>query len=63
LNSLTREELYEAIAAYQKICTDYPRQGLGIDPLCSDVGLEDPSTVAQAPDQSEQTPEPRLSVV
>ena len=47
LNSLSRDELYDAIAEYQLVCAEYPRQGLGIDPLCSDVGLEDPSTVAQ----------------
>ncbi|NEP20173.1 MAG: sedoheptulose 7-phosphate cyclase, partial [Leptolyngbya sp. SIO4C1] len=46
LNQLTRAELSAAIADYQRLCADYPRQGLGIDPLCSDVGLEDPSTVA-----------------
>ena len=48
LNSLTREEMKDAIAGYQKICGDYPRKGLGIEPLCSDVGLEDPSTVAKS---------------
>lgn len=48
LNSLSQEELYQAIDEYRKICADYPRKGLGIDPLCSDVGLEDPSTVAHA---------------
>ncbi|MEM7794259.1 MAG: sedoheptulose 7-phosphate cyclase [Cyanobacteria bacterium P01_C01_bin.118] len=48
LNSLTEEELYAAINAYRKICQDYPRQGIGIDPLCSDVGLEDPSTVGHS---------------
>lgn len=48
LNSLTREELFKAIDEYQTICADYPRQGLGIDPLCSDVGLEDPSTVGHS---------------
>ncbi|MEO1523600.1 MAG: 3-dehydroquinate synthase, partial [Cyanobacteria bacterium J06633_2] len=46
LNSLTRDELNAAIEEYRSICSDYPRKGLGIDPLCSDVGLEDPSTVA-----------------
>ncbi|MEM9482264.1 MAG: sedoheptulose 7-phosphate cyclase [Cyanobacteria bacterium P01_F01_bin.116] len=48
LNSLTQEELYAAISAYREICQDYPRQGAGIDPLCSDVGLEDPSTVGHS---------------
>ena len=46
LNSLSQAELYQAIDEYEQICAEYPRNGLGIDPLCSDVGLEDPSTVA-----------------
>ena len=45
LNTLTRAELGEAIEQYQLICAGYPRQGLGLEPLCRDVGLEDPSTV------------------
>ncbi|MGF1567977.1 MAG: sedoheptulose 7-phosphate cyclase [Nodosilinea sp.] len=49
LNTLTRDELHGAIAAYQAICTTYPRQGIGLEPLCRDVGLEDPSTVAYLP--------------
>ncbi len=48
LNSLTRDELYEAIDEYKQICADYPRKGWGIEPHCSDVGLEDPSTVGIA---------------
>ncbi len=44
LNSLTRPQLQEAILNYQAICAEYPRGGVGIEPLCSDVGLEDPST-------------------
>ncbi len=46
LHSLSRAELQQAIQGYQQVCADYPRQGQGIDPLCRDVGLEDPSTVA-----------------
>ena len=46
LNVLTRDELEAAILEYQEICAGYPRKGVGIEPLCSDVGLEDPSTVA-----------------
>lgn len=49
LNALTQDELNSAIAAYRDICATYPRQGIGIEPLCSDVGLEDPSTVAHIP--------------
>ena len=56
LNSITRDQLKQAIAEYQKICTEYPRKGVGIEPLCSDVGLEDPSTIAHhVPLQSEES--------
>lgn len=46
LNELTESELLAALREYKEICQSYPRGGRGIDPLCSDVGLEDPSTVA-----------------
>lgn len=46
LNDISQDELYGAIEEYRTVCEEYPRQGLGIDPLCSDVGLEDPSTIA-----------------
>lgn len=49
LNALSQDDLYGAIAAYQTLCADYPRHGAGVEPLCSDVGLEDPSTVAHHP--------------
>lgn len=49
LNALDQADLYGAIDTYQQRCAQYPRQGLGIDPLCSDVGLEDPSTVGHSP--------------
>ncbi|MEM9273219.1 MAG: sedoheptulose 7-phosphate cyclase [Cyanobacteria bacterium P01_F01_bin.143] len=61
LNSLTREELFQTIAEYRIICADYPRKGLGIEPLCSDVGLEDPSTIGHHFVKLE--PDPALSVV
>ncbi len=46
LNTLTEQELLRMMDDYQTICNGYPRNGRGIDPLCSDVGLEEPSTVA-----------------
>ena len=46
LNDLPADELFAALQAYKAVCASYPREGRGIDPLCSDVGLEDPSTVA-----------------
>ncbi len=48
LNRLSRDELILAISEYQAICETYPRHGLGIEPLCRDVGLEDPSTVGSS---------------
>ena len=47
LNALSRTELFQALDEYAAICADYPRAGRGIEPHCSDVGLEDPSTVGQ----------------
>lgn len=46
LNEMPQRELFATIRDYQQLCEKYPRKGLGIDPLCKDVGLEDPSTVA-----------------
>ena len=63
LNSLTYEEFNNAMAEYREICSSYPRQGLGIDPLCSDVGLEDPSTVAHPHTGTVDTVTPELSAV
>jgi 3-dehydroquinate synthase len=58
LNSLTRQELDQAIDEYQTICAQYPRKGWGIDPHCHDVGLENPSTVGHHfPAASEKTEE------
>jgi len=48
LNQLSQTELYAAIDEYKEICLTYPRQGLGIDAHCHDVGLEDPSTVGRS---------------
>ncbi|MEM8718549.1 MAG: sedoheptulose 7-phosphate cyclase [Cyanobacteria bacterium P01_G01_bin.39] len=63
LNFLSREDLDQAVAEYQEICQSYPRKGLGIEPHCSDVGLEDPSTVAHAPTEDSSVIEPSLSAV
>jgi len=63
LNSLTRDELDLAVKEYQAICAEYPRKGLGIEPHCSDVGLEDPSTVAHAPLESADLDSKSLSAV
>ena len=64
LNSLSRKELFQAIDEYAAICADYPRSGWGIDPHCSDVGLEDPSTVGQpTADPAEFNPQASLEAM
>lgn len=49
LNELTRKDLRQAVSEYHELCQRFPRQGKGVEPLCSDVGLEDPSTVYSSP--------------
>ena len=49
LNDLSKSELVAILSEYKNLCQSYPRSGLGVEPLCSDVGLEDPSTIAQKP--------------
>ena len=63
LNSLSRQDLDDAVAEYREICADYPRNGLGIEPHCRDVGLEDPSTVAHAHSEDVHPSEQELSAV
>ncbi len=48
INDLTKSELREIIQEYKIIVSKYPRKGLGVEPLCSDAGLEDPVTVFKA---------------
>lgn len=42
LNDISREQLEGYLLEYRKICASYPREGLGIEAHCTDVGLEDP---------------------
>ncbi len=50
INDLTKSELGEIIQEYKMIVSKYPRKGLGVEPLCSDAGLEDPVTVFKSDD-------------
>ena len=40
LDTLTERDLPAAVERYREICAAYPRGGIGIEPLCEDVGLE-----------------------
>ena len=39
---------------YKQVVLKYPRKGLGVEPLCSDAGLEDPVTVFKADENTEK---------
>ena len=45
INNLTKNELIEIIDEYKNIVKKYPRNGLGVEPLCQDAGLEDPLSI------------------
>lgn len=46
LDAPSRTELEASLRDYRALVTAGERGGIGIEPLCRDVGLEDPSTVA-----------------
>ncbi len=54
INDLTKLELKEIIQEYKQVVSKYPRKGLGVEPLCSDAGLEDPVTVLKADENIEK---------
>ena len=54
INDLTKPELKEIIQEYKQVVLKYPRKGLGVEPLCSDAGLEDPVTVFKADENIEK---------
>lgn len=54
LNDMPYDLLKTSLANYKQICLDYPRQGLGVEMHCADVGLEDPSVTAKAHVRSEK---------
>lgn len=47
IQSLPKDELEKTLAEYKEICRSYPREGLGVEVHCHEVGLEDPSVVAK----------------
>lgn len=49
LNKLSVDELLDAVEAYSAVCLAYPREGLGIEAYCRDVGLEEPAVANPAP--------------
>ena len=47
INDLTKNELIEMIDEYKNVVKKYPRNGLGVEPLCQDAGLEDPLSIVK----------------
>ena len=45
INEMPYELLDKRLREYREICQRYPRQGVGIEVHCKDIGLEDPATV------------------
>merc|ERR1712183_465795 len=52
LQDLTFEEVETGLKEYEELCKGFPRNGLGVDAHCKDVGLEDPSTGTVANDET-----------
>ena len=45
INDMPYELLDKRLREYREITKKYPRQGMGIEVHCKDIGLEDPATV------------------
>lgn len=45
INDMPYELLDKRLREYRKVTHGYPRQGVGIEVHCKDIGLEDPATV------------------
>ena len=57
LNDMPYDLLKQRLSEYKDICSDFPRQGLGVEVHCADVGLGDPSVTAKAHVRSEMSSE------
>merc|ERR1719346_70589 len=55
INDITREQLDKALVDYKQLCTAYPRKGLGVEPHCVEVGLEDPQSKKENPMKSDES--------
>merc|ERR1712151_1489948 len=55
INDITREQLDRALVDYKHLCAAYPRNGLGVEPHCTEVGLEDPQSKKENPMKSDES--------
>jgi caffeoyl-CoA O-methyltransferase len=54
INDVSREQLNERLVEYKALCAAYPRAGLGVEPHCVEVGLEDPQSKKENPMKAEE---------
>merc|ERR1719464_2683639 len=54
INDISKEQLELRLKEYKALCTTYPRNGLGVEPHCTDVGLEDPQSKKENPMKAEE---------
>merc|ERR1712117_555258 len=54
INDISKEQLELRLKEYKAFCTTYPRNGLGVEPHCTDVGLEDPQSKKENPMKAEE---------
>ena len=57
LDTLTERDLPAAVERYREICAAYPRGGVGVEPLCEDVGLEAASAATASGPLGQRLPE------
>jgi caffeoyl-CoA O-methyltransferase len=49
INDVSRDQLNQRLVEYKALCAVYPRAGLGVEPHCVEVGLEDPQSKKENP--------------
>merc|ERR1739844_301866 len=54
INDISKEQLELRLKEYKALCATYPRNGLGVDPHCTDVGLEDPQSKKENPMKADE---------
>merc|ERR1719232_2065161 len=54
VNDYTNEQLSRALSEYKQLCMSYPRNGMGVEPHCTEVGLEDPQSKKENPMKADE---------
>jgi 3-dehydroquinate synthase len=54
INDVSRDQLNQRLVEYKALCAVYPRAGLGVEPHCVEVGLEDPQSKKENPMKTDE---------